>query len=96
MLNKEILINKAKAAKHINGNVYIIKKDNNIKIMIDNAFYSDDFLKNNNLDYDQNLIIGLTPNEILKDDHGVYNGWETDIKNIIQAINNDYKGVLER
>lgn len=92
MLNKEMLINKAKEAKAIKGNVYIVKIDNNIKIMVSNAFCSDDFLKDNNLNYDTNLIIGFTPDEILKEDHGIYNGWETDIKDIIEIVNKDYKG----
>ena len=91
MLNKEILINKAKEARTIKGSVYIVKINNNIKIMTSKSGFSEDFLKKYNLDYDKNLIIGLTANEILKENHGTYNGWETDINNIIEAINKDYK-----
>lgn len=91
VLNREILINKAKEAKSIKGNVYIVKVDNSIKIMVSKLGFSDNFLKDNDLNYDENLIIGLTPDEILKEDHGIYNHWETNVKNIINAINKDYK-----
>ena len=67
MLNKEILINKAKEARTIKGSVYIVKINNNIKIMTSKSGFSEDFLKKYNLDYDKNLIIGLTANEILKE-----------------------------
>ncbi len=91
MLNKEILTNKAKEAKTIKGNIYIVKIDKNIKIMVSNTICSDDFLQQNDLDYSVNLIIGLTPDDILKYDYGIYNGWETNMNNVIEAINGDYK-----
>jgi len=91
LLSKEILINKAEEAKSIKSNIYIIKIDSNIYITVGKSGFSEDFLKDNNLNYDENLIIGLTPNEILKEDHGIYNHWETNIKNIINSINKDYR-----
>jgi len=77
MISIEDLKNAAREAmaKGVAG-VYIYKTNEQLQIKLGSPFNAD-----------KDMIIGFTPREILKDNHCVYNGWETTIDKALLAIN---------
>ena len=66
--------------KGITG-VYIYKADGQLQIKLGGPFNTD-----------KDMVIGFTPGEILRDNHCVYNGWETSIDKALTVINAEKPG----
>ena len=78
MVNIEDLKKAAREAKEKGIGVYIYKTNEHLQIKLGGPFNTD-----------KDMIIGFTPNEILKDNHCIYNGWETTIDKALSVINVD-------
>lgn len=93
MLNKELLVKFVKPLKEKNIGLFIIKDDNKIKLIAYKGF-TEDFLKEYNYSYDNNLIVGTTPDSIIIYDNIIYRGYEMSINHFIEYFNEDHKGYI--
>ena len=90
MLNKKILLNKLNEAKENKAYLYITYEDKEIKFYTNEKISSDEFLKNHNLNYDKNLIVGLNPVDTLKYNYVIYKN-DMDIDTFLQEVKKDYQ-----
>ena len=88
MLNKELLITKAKEA-HLNESVLYITCENGIaKYYTHENLCSHDFLLKYGLTYND-LILGIRPWDILKHDYVIYKS-DMNVNTFIEEANKDY------
>lgn len=89
MLDKKMLLEKAREAQKNNSYLYITHEDDNFKFYTNDRICSGDFLRKYDLVND-NLVIGLTPDSVLRYDCAVYMQRDMSIQTLIELLNNKY------
>ena len=91
MITKKMLIEKAKAAKQENCNLWmVIDHNKELNLIIDSSSNSNVFLNKYNYTYDDNLIQAFTPDMIVKYDYANYNGGSVSLELFLSIINEKY------
>jgi hypothetical protein len=85
MITKEIILKKCKEAREQKSSLYIVNINNEIKFMFSKN-PSWEFLKENNLSYEENLIQGLEPETVLRYD----NCNDMSVNTLVEMINKKY------